>query len=93
MVVLQQDFAARILADNLSALLSGESETDEALRVGSRANRTYTFRALKPVLAGCLLGIAQAWAALPEPWPPSPAVDAASSPAERASIIRPPWPG
>ena len=64
-LALQQDFAAKILADNLSALLSGGSETHEVLRVGSRPNRTYTFGALKPVLAGCLLGIAQAWAALP----------------------------
>lgn len=32
----------------------------------ARPNRTYAFGALKPILAGCLLGIAQAWAALPD---------------------------
>lgn len=65
-LALQQDFAAKILADNLSALLSGSSATREASRAGSRPNRTYAFGALKPVLAGCLLGIGQAWAALPD---------------------------
>lgn len=57
--------AAKILADNLCALLSG-SGTDDAIQTGSRPNRTYAFGALKPILAGCLLGIAQAWAALPD---------------------------
>lgn len=64
-LALQQDFAAKILADNLCALLSG-SGTDDAIQTGSRPNRTYAFGALKPILAGCLLGIAQAWAALPD---------------------------
>lgn len=61
----QQDFAAKILADNLSALLSG-SGTTEVSRTGSRPNRTDAFGALKPVLAGRLLGIAHAWASLPD---------------------------
>jgi len=65
-LALQQDFAAKILADNLSALLTGCSEFQEVVRTGSRPNRTYAFGALKLVLAGCLLGIESAWAGLPD---------------------------
>lgn len=63
-LALQQDFAAKILADNLTALLCGGSDANAIQRAGSRPNRTYAFGALKPILAGCLLGIAHAWAAL-----------------------------
>jgi hypothetical protein len=71
-LALQQDFAAKILADNLSALLSGScSELHDAVRTGSRPNRTYAFGALKPVLAGCLLGIESGMGRhCPTPWPP-----------------------
>lgn len=60
---LKQDFAAKVLADNLSTLLA--SAADDPLASDSRPNRTYAFGALKPILAGCLLAIEHACAALP----------------------------
>ena len=57
----QQDFAAKILADNLHSLLSEActtsplDEDDPAPR--SHVNRTYAFGALRPILAGCLLAV------------------------------------
>lgn len=65
-LALQQDFAAKIFADNLSALLSGTSQTDAISQANTRPNRTYAFGALKLVLAGCLFGIKKAWEALPD---------------------------
>ena len=53
----QQDFAAKVLADNLSQLLSAETEPPDAT---SRPNRTYAQGALKPILAGCLLALEHA---------------------------------
>lgn len=58
----QQDFAAKVLSDNLCALLAARrDESDPA----SRPNRIYAMGALKPILAGCLLAIAHARAKLP----------------------------
>ena len=53
----QQDFAAKVLADNLCQLLSAETEPPDAT---SRPNRTYAQGALKPILAGCLLALEHA---------------------------------
>lgn len=56
----QQDFAAKIVADNLHTLLAAahDAATTEADVVAtSRPNRTYALGALKPILAGCLLGL------------------------------------
>ncbi len=56
----QQDFAAKILADNLHMLLADAHESatvDPELTQESRPNRTYAFGTLKPILAGCLLGL------------------------------------
>ena len=46
-----------MLADNLSQLLSAETEPPDAT---SRPNRTYAQGALKPILAGCLLALEHA---------------------------------
>lgn len=55
----QQDFAAKILADNLHRLLSCEGvaphDQEEMIRHTSHANRTFAIGTLKPILAGCLL--------------------------------------
>ena len=53
----QQDFAAKIVADNLHGLLSHNPaaiEPDPGTPA-SRPNRTYAIGTLKPILAGCLL--------------------------------------
>ena len=55
-LALQQDFAAKILADNLCQLLSAETAPPDDSAV-SRPNRTYAQGALKPILAGCLLAL------------------------------------
>ena len=60
---LKQDFAAKVLADNLCTLLA--SAADDESPTSSRPNRTYAFGALKPILAGCLLAVEYACAALP----------------------------
>lgn len=56
----QQDFAAKILADNLHTLLAAAHDITnvepQAIQT-SRPNRTYAFGTLKPILAGCLLGL------------------------------------
>ena len=54
-LALQQDFAAKILADNLCALIVGADVAEKAV---DRPNRTYAFGALKGLIAGCLLGAA-----------------------------------
>lgn len=57
----QQDFAAKVLADNLHSLLSGACTTSHLHAddppPSSHVNRTYAFGALRPILAGCLLGL------------------------------------
>jgi hypothetical protein len=55
----QQDFAAKVVADNLCILLAAcnaEPEVDPA----SLPNRTYALGTLKPILAGCLLALPRA---------------------------------
>jgi hypothetical protein len=72
----QQDFAAKIVADNLHVLLAAAAEPrggtpDEPVdathtrAAASRPNRTYAFGTLKPILAGCLLGVTHCLRALP----------------------------
>ena len=51
----QQDFGAKILADNLQALTVHEAENYEAIKVGYKINRTYTFSHLKRCLPRWLL--------------------------------------
>lgn len=56
----QQDFAAKIVADNLHTLLTAvhdQATTGADVIAASRPNRTYALGALKPILAGCLLGL------------------------------------
>jgi hypothetical protein len=53
-LALQQDFGAKILADNLYTLLSELDAPHDGERV-SRPNRVYALGALKPILGGCLL--------------------------------------
>lgn len=52
----QQDFAAKVLADNPHMLLTAAADP-QALHAQptSRTNRTYPLGTLKPILAGCLL--------------------------------------
>lgn len=68
-LALQQDFAAKILADNLHGLLSGACVApqahDDRPIPPSRANRTYAFGTLKPILIGCLLRVRACLRALP----------------------------
>ena len=52
-LALQQDFAAKVLADNLCAALALADQPEAAL---TRPNRSYALGALRAVLAGCLLG-------------------------------------
>lgn len=57
-LALQQDFAAKIVADNLHTLLATAHDAatvDPEIVAVSRPNRTYALGALKPILAGCLL--------------------------------------
>lgn len=73
-LALQQDFAAKVLADNLCTLLADadieaadlrpEARTPD--RLPERPNRTYAVGALKPIVAGCLLGHAGCREALPQ---------------------------
>ncbi len=56
----QQDFAAKIVADNLHTLLvtaHDEATTEADVIATTRPNRTYALGALKPILAGCLIGV------------------------------------
>lgn len=68
-LALQQDFAAKVLADNLCALLVG---ADVPASADSRPNRTYAMGALGGILAGCVLGVKACLALL------APTLDAAS---------------
>ncbi len=56
-LALQQDFAAKIVADNLHALLIADTPVDDtpSTEPSSRPNRTYAIGALHPMLVGCLL--------------------------------------
>jgi len=51
----QQDFEAKILADNLNALTVLEAEQYETLRIGYKINRTYAFSHLKRCLPRWIL--------------------------------------
>ncbi|TAM00434.1 MAG: hypothetical protein EPN71_06680 [Rhodanobacter sp.] len=53
----QQDFAAKVLADNLHALLTATLPADDTppAQAASRPNRTYAIGALRPILVGCRL--------------------------------------
>lgn len=55
----QQDFAAKILGDNLHTVLTsladGDDDAGSEPEPRARPNRTYALGALKPILAGCLL--------------------------------------
>ena len=55
-LALQQDFGAKILADNLCTLLSDLDAPHDDRQV-SRPNRVYALGALKPILSACLLRI------------------------------------
>ena len=55
-LALQQDFGAKILADNLCTLLSDLDVSHDGERA-SRPNRVYALGALKPILGACLLRI------------------------------------
>ena len=66
----QQDFAAKILSDNLHTVLTSFAGADDDVATESepteRPNRTYALGALKPIFAGCLLGLLRCLAALPD---------------------------
>jgi hypothetical protein len=55
-LALQQDFGAKILADNLCTLLSKLDDPHED-ECDSHPNRVYALGALKPILGACLLRI------------------------------------
>ena len=61
----QQDFAAKILADNLQRVLTAPTLPSDETTATQRTNRTYAIGALKPILAGCLLQLAHCLHALP----------------------------
>lgn len=56
----QQDFAARVLCDNLAALASSNARSASQLPAHSRINRVYARTALKQLIAALLLGLASA---------------------------------
>ncbi len=65
-LALQQDFHAKILADNLCTLLASTAQAaGEESKEARVPNRTYALGALSAVLAGCLLGNRHCLAALP----------------------------
>lgn len=54
----QQDFTAKVLADNLHVLLAASADPSALdIEPTSRPNRTYALGTLKPILAGCLLAL------------------------------------
>jgi hypothetical protein len=63
-LALQQDFGAKIVADNLCTLLADLSAPDDDAP-DSRPNRIYALGALKPILGACLLRITRCLRALP----------------------------
>jgi hypothetical protein len=58
-LALQQDFAAKVVADNLHILLAAANDPEAAMQAepDSRPNRTFALGTLKPILAGCLLAV------------------------------------
>jgi hypothetical protein len=58
-LALKQDFAAKVMADNLHILLAAAQapESIQEVEADWRPNRTYAIGALKPILAGCLLSV------------------------------------
>lgn len=64
-LALQQDFAAKVVADNLHIVLAAAGDP-QAMQVepDSRPNRTYALGTLKPILAGCLLAVRRCLTAL-----------------------------
>lgn len=66
-LALQQDFHAKVLADNLCTLLAEAAQPDTEEVDDTRVhNRTYALGALGAVMAGCLIGNAHCLAALPK---------------------------
>jgi len=70
-LALQQDFAAKIVADNLHVLLTATPPIVDAsdsnmppIAPTSRPNRTYAIGALRPILVGCLLRVSACMDAL-----------------------------
>ena len=65
-LALQQDFAAKVVADNLHILLTAANDPEVALQAepDSRPNRAFALGTLKPFLAGCLLAVRQCVRAL-----------------------------
>lgn len=65
----RQDFAAKMLADNLHVLLADGAlpppNDDELAAPTCRANRTSAIGILRPILAGCLLRVATCLRHLP----------------------------
>jgi len=59
-LAVQQDFAAKVLCDNLAALASAEARGSENLPAHRRINRAYARTALKPLIPALLLGLATA---------------------------------
>lgn len=55
-LALQQDFGAKILADNLCTLLSDLDASHDGEQAG-RPNRVYALGALKPILGACILRV------------------------------------
>lgn len=65
-LALQQDFHAKILADNLCTLLAEAALSEDEQPSDTRIhNRTYALGALGAIVAGCLIGNAHCRAALP----------------------------
>lgn len=59
-LAVQQDFAAKVLCDNLAALASAAARSNAKLPAHRRINRAYARTALKPLIAVLLLGRASA---------------------------------
>jgi len=55
-----QDFAAKILCDNLEALITRAAQTEHPIAQDRRINRAYAHTLLKPLLPALLLGHAVA---------------------------------
>jgi hypothetical protein len=59
-LAVQQDFAAKVLCDNLAALASSNARSTSQLPAHRRINRAYARTALKPLIPALLLGLASA---------------------------------
>lgn len=55
-LAVEQDVAAKVLCDNLQALVTLEARTTDTLPARERINRAYVHTALKPLLPALLLG-------------------------------------